>query len=90
MYLLNIALIISVLGKLLLHLYLDSKKKKSLQLEPDFVSLEYFFFYLEDVDKKYRTKKLVCNALYLISIILLIFILIFDDSPTTREILLKP
>ena len=90
MAILTIALILSISGKLMLHLHLNWKKDKLKHFIPGFIGLAYFFFYLEEVDKKNKLKKTVCNALYLTSIILIILISILNKSPTTREILLKP
>jgi hypothetical protein len=89
MAILRMAFIFSILGKLFLHFYLDSKKNKSIDFVPGFTPFSYFFFYFEDVNKKYKNQKVVCNALWVISIILLILILIFQKSKNSTEVLLE-
>ena len=72
---LGILIIITILGKLFIHLYLDYTRKNNMNLKSLLMGgdiLELFFWYMETVDSKYIFLKKICNLLYVISILLLI------------------
>ncbi len=86
---LTVVLLFSLIGKIVLHLYLDWKKYKTLDFTPGFVNLKYFFFYTEDVDRKNKIIKLVCNILSIVILGCIVFKLINNSGKNSTEILLE-
>ena len=66
---LTLLTLISLLTKVALHMHLDWKHKKFKFFPTGFAPITYFFFYLDDVNKKFENEKRICNFFYIILII---------------------
>lgn len=68
----SLLLLISLFGKLGIHLYLDFKRKDNANLRSlligGFTNFELMLWYMQPVDKKYEVLKNICNILYFFSI----------------------
>ena len=76
MNLFAILIVLTMLGKLIIHFYLDYTRKNNDNLKSFFIGgfspLELIFWYMEPVDSKYNLLKKICNFLFIVSWLLLI------------------